>query len=221
MNRAPDDERLERAVLARIDAYMAAGAEEGSEDDDEQAPAPPPPAPIATGDTPPPQVPAPEAGRPPASLAGTAMALDLPPEVWKERGKLPFVPPDQVPPQKRAARTLQSLVVRSTLGETLPLDDDRILDNRRGAPLRERGRRGHRILPRPDPGPVHVALREARERPAAASAAIRRRYGVPNVASLHALHAQWRARLASRPEEWATFCEKFPDFIAFARAAAW
>src|SRR5215468_12110638 len=79
-------------------------------------PSPEPP-PVVTA--PPPTTPAPD------GLVSTSSVMKLPP--LEERGKLPFVRPEDVPPNKRATRTRQSEVEPpSGLGSTAPLDDDSI-----------------------------------------------------------------------------------------------
>jgi hypothetical protein len=221
---APEDaERLDRAILARIDASAADGSEEEEADDGGSAPKPPLQAAHDGGAEPwgdeGSGAPVPKgASRPPEGVAGTAMALDLPPEVWHLRGKLPFVPPEQVPPAKRAARTLEVPVMRSALGETLPLDDHRLAKVIATLPFAA-STAGEGVASIPDLSLSQYAslCAELTVRPAAASQ-IRKLYGLSSDAELRLLHEHWWTRLATHPDERAAFAQKLPVFTEFVRS---
>ncbi|MFT3769067.1 MAG: hypothetical protein QM820_26805 [Minicystis sp.] len=66
------------------------------------------------------------AAAPPAGIPVTA--LELPPEVREQMGRLPFrpAPQEQVAAGKGLARTMQVPVMRRGHGETVPIGDDSI-----------------------------------------------------------------------------------------------
>jgi hypothetical protein len=154
----PEDmARMSRAFFVRLDAKLR-GVPPGppAEQVRDDAPAVPPPAPrvrpikLAPPDPedaepgriaePPPPAPAPPAfaappsAGAPSALATTSPTLDLPP--LEDRGKMPFKDPRDVLPPPRVAKTDRLPVWRPPgLGETAPLDDDRMARARAQAVL--------------------------------------------------------------------------------------
>ncbi len=241
----PEDEaRVECALLARLDADVRsadahggaaarAGADrwerEGQEIDAprqrmtpvevEEAEAPA----VAPPDTPDtstaPSLPARPLPRPPAHLAGTATALDLPPDVWKERGKLPFKPPDQIPPVTRAPKTLQVPVMRSGLAETVPVGDDSILKAVAALPFLG-NTVGAGIVPFPrltleEYASLCAELEVKPER----SPELLIKYHVLSNAGHRALDEHWRKHLADHPDRRAEFERALTAFTAYVRIA--
>ncbi len=209
-----DEERMERAILARLRASAAGGVKdnggEGAAPQAHEAPACPVPEPV----------PSPAVAPPPAGLASTAMALDLSPEAWRERGKLPFVSKDQLPPQKRCALTEKIPVMRSTWGETLPLGDESLQKIVAATPFEGAGATATvyvRDVDLTTYASICAELRAWRH----TVDAIRIRYGVPSVVSLQALHQHWHSRLAAHPEERAMFENLLPRYAYHAYYFPW
>jgi len=187
-----DDESVDRGVLARIAAELAVR----------------------------PRAEVPPAAPAPALPVGTGMALDLPPEVWRERAKLPFVSPDQVPPRKRAALTEKLPVWGASLGETVPLGSDAITKAVATVPFS-----GSTASPTVIPFPNmlwkrYIALCAELHLWPAEWAAILRRYEVPSKASLQALHEHWQARLAAHPDWRPTFSQTLASYVDCLSAVA-
>ena len=185
---------------------------------------PPPEPPVASIGCPPPVVPAPANApalppvvRAPDSLTGTAMALDLPASAWDELGKMPFVTPEQVPPNKKAPRTLQGLVYRTGMGNTLPLGENDLVKTLAALPFAG-SKPDAVVVPFPRMSvqgyaSICAELAVTPER----SLAVLRRYEVPSTASLQALQEYWAKRLAADSEERATFDLRYTEYEVYAR----
>jgi hypothetical protein len=205
-----DEERLERATLARIDASAAGGPD----DDDEPKAHEAPPSPAAQ--------PEPSRGirRAPAALEGTGQMLDLTAEAWRALGKLPFVSPDEVPPKKRAARTEKCPVMPNPMSGTLPLGEDTIQKLVAAFPFEgvEATTTVHIRDMKLQTYTCLCAELRARRRTVEE---IRVRYGVPNDVSLRALHEHWVSRFEACPEAQAWFWKALPWYAQQAYYAAW
>jgi hypothetical protein len=154
------------------------------------------------------------------SLAGTAMALELPAEVWRERGKLPFGEP--LPPpamgDKKQSHTTKPVPVMRGPGDTVGVDDDMISRAVAAVPfLGETIGSGRVPFPRLSVESYASLHAELAVRPEL-SGAILLRYRVVSHASLQALDAHWVERFASHPEEKALYHARLPEFIAHVRA---
>jgi hypothetical protein len=241
----PEDEaRMARAYLARLAAKPADIRAEppAGEEPHGDAPPPAPPAPavrplrvappdpedaeprgIATpapSPEPPPVVTAPPPMTPvPAALASTSEVMQLPP--LEERGKLPFVRPEDVPPNKRATRTRQSEVEPpSGLGSTAPLDDHSVARAKAALPF----------VPCLGGGELEIggltmnqyaSFCAERAILPEAEAAVMERYHVRTPEARAALDEQWRKHLALVPSMRAVFQEKlnvFADYLRKRRA---
>jgi hypothetical protein len=219
-----EDEAVAR-VLAALDAELA--PEEGAAPDQEGAaphallpepeviaragqvvaePADPVADEVAAVEAPPPAAPPViEAPSPPAPapLAGTGMALELPPEVWKARGELPFRPPS--PNAPRTAKTQPVPVMRPSLSDTRPLGDTTM--ERTVAMLPFAGNTvGTGIVPFPRLTLVQYASlcvelwlwpQQRTE--------IFKRYHVLHEAAYRAMNAHWQEVFAAQPEERAAY----------------
>jgi hypothetical protein len=150
---------------------------------------------------------APAVVRAPVPLASTSDAIDLPAAVRMAMGKLPFTEVEATPtptagPAARRqdlARTKQIPVMRSHLGETLPLDDETLRTAVAAVPFAGSSG-GLGIVPFPGlTVQRYVSLRaDLATRPDLARETLRR-YGVPSEASHRALDEHWREQLAARP----------------------
>jgi hypothetical protein len=141
-----------------------------------------------------------------APFSGTGDAVELPAALWQAMGKLPFkaaaAGPGPAPAAqgRELAKTKPMAVMRSGLGETLPLDGDALQKVVAAVPFAG------------SPGGVgivyfpgltvqqYVSLRaDLAARPEWASETLRR-YGVPSEASRRALEEHWQEQVAARPE---------------------
>jgi hypothetical protein len=154
----------------------------------------------------------------PEGLTGTAMALDLPAEVWREAGKLPFKPasPGQPASGQDTAKTLQMPVMRD-LGDTVPVGDDSIMKAVAALPFAG-STVGAAIVPFP-----RLKLEEYTSlcaelsvRPEL-SAEILRRYQVLSKAAHGALDEHWQEHFAAHPEARAAFERGLAQYTAWLR----
>jgi len=139
----------------------------------------------------------PAPARAPAHLA-TTQAMGPVADPW------PFTPPEQLPPQKRASKTLQTPEERTKMGGTFPLGDDSM---RRAMPaLPFAGHAVGTVVDFPQMPVeryawlcVELSLWPEWEKE------ILCKYYVPSKASREALDAHWRTILAAQPEARAKF----------------
>lgn len=110
--------------------------------------------------------------------------------------------------------------MRSKLGDTMPVDDDRLARVVAALPFLG-GTLGAGTIPFPRLSLEQYAslCAELREASPAEREAVLRRYHVLHEASLGALVAHWEARLSSAPEERARLAKAVEDYAAWLRVA--
>jgi len=139
-----------------------------------------------------------------APFAGTGDAVDLPAAVREAMGKLPFraaaAGPGPAALGRELAKTKPMAVMRSHLGETLPLDDAALQKAVAAVPFAgSTGGVGIVYFPSLTVQ-QYVSLRaDLAARPEWAGETLRR-YGVPSEASRRALEEHWQEQIALRPE---------------------
>ncbi|MFO0762570.1 MAG: hypothetical protein U0359_39385 [Byssovorax sp.] len=164
--------------------------------------------------------PAPAAPAAPSSpsighLVETGLGLDLSRAAWEARGKLPFGPP--LADRPRAARTLHVPKMRSKLGDTAPIDDDRMARIVAALPF-NKTTVGTGTIPFP-----RLTLEQYASLHAELLVGTGRReetlfrYRVLQEASFGALSAHWEERFRAQPEERARFDQMLATFTDWLR----
>jgi hypothetical protein len=147
-------------------------------------------------------------------LVSTELAPDLPADVWKMLGRLPFRPASL---EQAAARTLQVPVMTRNLGDTAPVADDAMAKAVAALPFTG-NTVGAGIVPFPrlkltEYASLHAELRVWPER----AGEIVPRYYVPSEAARKALEEHWARRLAENVEERAAFERAVEEYSAWLR----
>ena len=140
-------------------------------------------------------VPAPEA------LTSTKEQVDMPAAVWAAMGKLPFkpAPPGSPAPGQGTVKTMPVPVMRSDLGETLPLGSD-AMQKAVAAVSFLGSEAGAGVVPFPAlTVQQYVSLRADLAAMPERWTETLHRYGVPSEASRRALDEHWQEQLAARP----------------------
>lgn len=158
------------------------------------------------------------AGRRPLPVGAETFDLSLDPEARRkilEGAKVPFVPPDKVPAEKKAPRTSKVPVYRSGLGSTAGVADDAMTQAVAALPfVGQTVGQGVVSVPRLtllQYASLCVELSRALE----PEEVIRDRYRVLNRAALDALNAKWHAELVAQPEMRAAFDDARARYLAW------
>ena len=157
----------------------------------------------------------------PEALTSTAPLVNLPAEVWREAGKLPFKPasPEQpAPPAPGRGKAITLKVpVMQDLGDTLPLEDDSIQKAIASLPFIV-STVGEAIVhfPRLKLEEYTSLCAELSVRPER-SAEILLRYQVQSKAAHRALDEHWQEHFAAHPEARAAFEKDLAQYTAWLR----
>jgi hypothetical protein len=155
--------------------------------------------------------------RAPPELAATA-PMELSAAVLAAMGQLPFKPPEQVPPGRRAAKTLHSAVKPRGLGETAGIGDDTLRKAVAVVPFAgSTDVTGIVTIPNLTLLQYASLCTELAVRPPQRRPAILAMYRVTSTPSHRALDEHWREHFVEHPDERATFAAAVEAYAAWLR----